>query len=651
MSDPLAPPETETVGLSGTTLVMVALGSLAVVVAMVFVLDPELAPTFDLLVVLEYLMALLGIGTALALGVNYLRGEQRDLDPPLIEYRSTIDVPGTSIDADLDGATAEGPLGRYKRLGAVRDRLRVVLEAVLKRTGVEESDREDIVESGTWTENVTAAGFFQSGSPFSAGERVRMRARRQHPLVMQARHAIDAVANRLGVDDREWADPNDPGARSEIDEGWVGRLTDVERRTNETHRLRVVTGLTLLAVGIGVLVDAGPVVLAGVAGLGPIALQYVGSTPAPQLRIERELDVAEPHPDERVRVTVTVSNVGDAMVADLRYLDGVPPGLSVVDGSPRHGTALRPGASAQFAYLIEAQRGEHVFEDPLLVTRDVSGSIERIERAEATGDSSIRCEPKPTSDLSVPVRAKTSRDVGRVVTDVGGSGLEFHSIREYRPGDPLKRIDWNRVARGGDPATMQFREEHAATVVLLLDARSEAFVAPERDAPSAIERSLEAAAEVFRSRLDSDDRVGLGALAVEDCWLPPGSGHGHWALARRLLTTNQAFTESGDGTFYTLLAMRRLRKRLPKNAQLVLFSPLSDDTAVSMARRLHAYGYPMTVVSPDATATDTPGRTVAHIERRLRLSRLRDADVRVIDWQREEPLSIAIDRAQRRWSR
>ncbi|QSG04626.1 DUF58 domain-containing protein [Halapricum desulfuricans] len=637
--------------LSGATLVSVVLGALAVAIAIGFVLDPELAPTFDPIVVLEYLMALLGVGAALALGINYLRDERGELDPPLIEYRSTVSVPGTSIDADLSGSTAEGPLGQYKRIGAVRDRLRAVLGDVLSRTGTAESDREAAVESGTWTDDSVAAGFFQSDSPFSTGDRLRMRARRRHPLVMQARHAIDSLANRLGVSEREWTDPEKPGARSEIDEGWVGRLADVERGVMGIDRWRMVTGLTLLAVGLGVLLNAGPLVLAGVVGLGPIALRYVGSTPTPRLDVERELDDPEPDPGQQVRVTVTVSNAGDGLVSDLRYLDGVPPGLTVVSGSPRHGTALRPGASATFAYLIEAERGEHAFEDPLVIARSASGSVERTERVEASGDASVRCEPKPTSDLSVPVRAKTSRDVGRVVTDVGGSGLEFHSVREYRPGDSLKRIDWNRVARGGEPATMQFREEHAATVVLLLDARSEAFVAPERDAPSAIERSLGAAAEVFRSRLDSDDRVGLGALGAEDCWLAPGSGHGHWALAQRLLTTERAFTEGGNGEFYALLAMRRLRKRLPKDAQLVLFSPLTDETAVSMARRLHAYGYPMTVVAPDATATDTPGRTVAHIERRLRLSRLRDADVRVIDWRRGEPLAISIDRAQRRWSR
>jgi len=637
--------------LSGSTLGLIAVGSLAVMAAIVFIYDPGLAPTFDPVLVLAYLMPLVGIGAALSLSVTYVRGERLELDPPLVEYRSTVSVPGTSIDSDLAGTTADGPLGRYKRIGAVRTRLQTVLDSVLAQTGVAPEDREATVESGDWTGDRIAAGFFQSSTPFSRSERLRMRLTGEHALVTQARHAIDAIADRLGVTDRKWSGPEQDGARSTIDDGWVGRLSDVDPRTRETDRLRIVTALTLLAVGIGVLLDAGTLVLAGVVGLGPLALRYLGSTSTPQFEMERTLDDTEPDPNGKVRVTVTITNVGDRMGFDLRYLDGVPPGLAVIEGSPRHGTALRPGASTRFSYVIEAGRGEHVFEDGLLVSRDVSGSVERVRHCSASGETRLRCEPKPTGDLSVPVRAKTSANVGRVVTDIGGSGLEFHSIREYRPGDPVKRIDWNRVARGGEPATMQFREEHAATVVLLVDARSEAFVAPERDAPSAIERSLGAIAEVFHSRLDSDDRVGLGTLGVTDCWLAPSAGHGHWTLAKRLLTTESAFTEGSDEKFYPVLAMGRLRKRLPKDAQLVLFSPLADDTAVSMARRLHAYGYPMTVVAPDATATATPGQTVAHLERRLRLSQLRDADVRVIDWQSGEPLGIAINRAQRRWSR
>jgi uncharacterized repeat protein (TIGR01451 family) len=646
------PSERESVELSTAGAVTLGIAAILVVIATVFVAVPGLSPTLDLTVVIELLMALFALGAALTFAVRYLRGDHTAVDPPLIEYRSTISVPGESLDADLLGARSDGDGDSYRKLRDVRDRLEDLLEQALGRTGVPADETEETVQSGSWTDDRLAASFFTTGRAFSTVDQVRHRVARARPRAIQARHAIDAIADRLSITDRVWTDPDESGDISTIEEGWVGRFDEVELRDRETNRWALVGALTLSVVGIGVLLRAPALVLAAVPGAGLVAYRYLGSAPTPALVVEREIDETDPHPGEEVTVTVTVTNAGDGMVFDLRLLDGVPPGLRVVDGSPRHGTTLQPGAKTRFAYVLEADRGEHRFESSLVVTRDPSGGIERTATADAEGEQFLRCEPRPTQELSVPVRTQTSRDVGRVVTDSGGSGLEFHSVREYRSGDPLKRIDWNRAARGGGMATLQFREEHAATVVLLIDARDEAFVAPGREAPSALERSLGAAAEVFHSRLDSDDRVGLAALAADDCWLAPGAGHGHWPLARRLLTTDSAFTERGGGKrFYPLVALRRLRKKLPKNAQLVLFSPLCDDTAVWMARRLHAYGYPMTVVSSDPTTTVSPGRTTAHMERQLRLSRLRQADVRVIDWDHDEPLEAATSRATRRWSR
>ncbi len=45
-------------------------------------------------------------------------------------------------------------------------------------------------------------------------------------------------------------------------------------------------------------------------------------------------------------------------------------------------------------------------------------------------------------------------------------------------------------------------------------------------------------------------------------------------------------------------------------------TPLLDDRAADAAKRLAAYGHAVTVVSPDMTGGDSPGRTVERIDRR-----------------------------------
>jgi uncharacterized protein (DUF58 family) len=628
-------------------LAVVAVGAAALIVWRPSLVDDSPA-VFIVVTATGVVTAFLG-GRAI---YRQIGADAETVDTPLVEYRATTRVPGEEVDATLLRRSGGGLMGGYEQQKAVTERLRDLVTAALGRDGHDEDEAERRIENETWTENPVAAGFFTFGSAVEWLDRLRLRLTGVSLFAYQARHAVDAVADRLSVPDREWTDPESVGDVAAVTEGWPGRTTDMDLSDRETRRWRVVGGLGLLAIGLGAIVREPGLVLAAAIAAGALAYGTATATPAPKLAVRRELEATDPEPGAAVRVTVTVRNTGESLAMDLRLVDGVPADLLVTEGTPRHGTVLQPGASATYTYAVEAVRGTHEF-DPLgVIARDASGSVERTATVGVTGDTAMACAPRPTQELDVPVRSKTTRDVGRIVTDSGGSGIEFHSVREYRQGDPLKRIDWSRVARGGDLATLQFNVERSTTVVLLVDARTEAFLASDREAPSAVERSLGAASEMFVGLLDGDDRVGLASVGPESCWLAPGAGEGHWALARDLLTDDGAFSRPDpERSFYAPLAMRTLRKKLPADSQLIVFSALPDRTSVEMTRRLHAYGYPTTVVSPDTTGTESPGRTVAHLERRLRLSRLREADVRVIDWAADEPLETAVDRAHRRWSR
>lgn len=417
-----------------------------------------------------------------------------------------------------------------------------------------------------------------------------------------------------------------------------------ETATRRTERWRGVSALALVAGAAGVLASQPALVVAGTVGIAFAALARAARPPGISLVLERSVNDADPDPDDSVTVTVEVTNTGDSSLPDLRVIDGVPPALDVDSGSPRLGTALRPGESATFSYDVTAMRGRHAFEPALAVARDVSGTAERARRVRADA-TPITCVPSLDAAGELPLRAQTTGQPGRVLTEIGGSGVAFHTTREYRPGDPLSRIDWNGLAKTGELATVDFREERAASVVLLIDAREEAYRASGPDAESAVERAIRAAGALYDVLTGEENRVGIAALSPEPCWLAPGAGTAHRAQVQELLATHPALAPTPpDAPFYPSIRARRLRRRLPDDAQLVVCSPLCDDSVVRLLQRFDAAGHRVTAVSPDPTSDGTPGRRLARTERRLRLSTLRSAGVPALDW-RDEPLATALARA------
>ncbi|GAB6879097.1 DUF58 domain-containing protein [Halorubrum gandharaense] len=445
------------------------------------------------------------------------------------------------------------------------------------------------------------------------------------------------------------ADPAEPADGRSTDDAADGTTTEVNPRVAfDTKRWQGLTGVALLLVAVGVITRQPGPVLAGALGIGYGVFVRWGDAPVAELDVERRLDEQSPEPGEEVTVTVTVTNVGDAFRPDLRLVDGVPDGLAVVDGPARFATALRPGASATFSYVVRAARGDHEWGPLRAITRNPSGARER--ETTLTRATQLTCAPAPPAAADLPLRGLTTQYHGRVPTDVGGSGVEFHATREYRHGDPLRRVDWNRRARTGELATLELREERAATVVLLIDAREDAYAAPEPEADHAVDASVEAAGQAFAALREAGDRVGIATLGPVDCWLPPGAGTDHGVRGRDLLATHPALapTPPSDG-FYPSLWFRRFRRRLPADAQVLFFTPAVDDYAASIARRVDAHGHLVTVVSPDVTADDTPGRTLVRHERRERLRRLRGSGIRVVEWG-DRSFPVAVAGARRRWS-
>jgi uncharacterized protein (DUF58 family) len=107
-----------------------------------------------------------------------------------------------------------------------------------------------------------------------------------------------------------------------------------------------------------------------------------------------------------------------------------------------------------------------------------------------------------------------------------GSGMAFSEVREYTPGDEIRKIDWNVTARFGRPFVKVFEEEREMTVMLLVDiSGSEDFGSKEY-----LKREIatEISAVLAFSAIQNNDKIGMILFSDHiEKFIPPKKGKTH----------------------------------------------------------------------------------------------------------------------------
>lgn len=408
----------------------------------------------------------------------------------------------------------------------------------------------------------------------------------------------------------------------------------------------VVAAVVLAAVGVGT--GTGALFVAAAVPLAYVAYGAFATVPAVEetVAVTRAVEPTTVPPSQPVEVTLTVRNDGDSVLPDVRVVDRVPDPLRVLDGTPRGAATLRPGESLTVTYRVLAKRGAFTFDPPRVRCRSLAANAVATADVGPAGDDRLTCR----LDADVPPLAEQGRGyAGQLSTDRPGEGVEFHSTREYVPGDPTARIDWRHYAKRDDLATVNYREHRAVDVVLVVDARPPARVVAGPGHPSGVELAAYAATRALAELSGAGHDVGVALLGVADeVWLPPDSGHQHRARARDVIRRAADAADADDrpaGTDAPSTVARRLVDRVAPDTQVLLFSPLLDDEPVEALEVWGATGLARGAVVPDVLATNTVSGQLVGVRRRERLVRCQRAGARVVDWQRGTPLLLALDHA------
>jgi uncharacterized protein (DUF58 family) len=161
---------------------------------------------------------------------------------------------------------------------------------------------------------------------------------------------------------------------------------------------------------------------------------------------------------------------------------------------------------------------------------------------------------------------------GRSDSIFKGRGMEFVDVREYSPGDDVRRIDWNVSARMRKTYIKRLVEERELTVLLLVDLSASGHFGT--SGITKRELAAELAGTLAFSAIRNSDRVGLILFTNEvEHYVPPRKSRKH---VQRLLRDLLTHTPRSEGTNLSK-ALAFAARVTHRPALMFLLSDLHDE--------------------------------------------------------------------------
>jgi uncharacterized protein (DUF58 family) len=378
-----------------------------------------------------------------------------------------------------------------------------------------------------------------------------------------------------------------------------------------------------------------PVALAAPFVLALLAA-VAGQEPPVSVRVSLDRDRALE--GDEVTATIELSAAGRAD----RFEVLVPlPSELATDGPVAQALALRAGEERAIELTLRCGRWGAFSVGPVLVrSRDLLG-LRSWEGA--AGDAQpLRVYPSEETLRSLVPPLETQVFAGNQVSRARAEGIEFADLREWQPGDRVRRVNWRATALRGSLWVNEQYPERNTDVVLFLDT----FAEVRAHGRSTNDRAVRAAATLAHGYLLRKDRVGLVGFGGVLSWLVPESGTRQlYAIVDTLLTSDIVHS-------YAFRDVDVLPPRtLPPKALVLALTPLLDDRTAAALLDVRARGYDLIVVevSPLELLEPEPASSAQLANRLWRLSRealrwrYEQVGVPVVTWREGMPLAAPLE--------
>jgi uncharacterized protein (DUF58 family) len=164
--------------------------------------------------------------------------------------------------------------------------------------------------------------------------------------------------------------------------------------------------------------------------------------------------------------------------------------------------ALAPRTRADISpEIVPARRGHLRFTHVDVARPDPFGLYRACVTLPAPSSVLILPRRYPMPRVTLPGARRYQRGGVALATSVGDSE-EFASLRDYRPGDPLRRIHWKSWARLGKPIVKEYQDEFFVRHALVLDTFAPGEGTPAFEEAVSVAASFACAIQTQESLLD-----------------------------------------------------------------------------------------------------------------------------------------------------
>lgn len=327
---------------------------------------------------------------------------------------------------------------------------------------------------------------------------------------------------------------------------------------------------------------------------------------------------------ERTAMTITLENRKPLPVPWIEVRESLPRGMPVTGvrthagGTPgtqtlQRGAALGMHDRLDWPLELRAVRRGYFRVGPTrLRSGDLFGFFEREEEVGRPVDGiTVYPHTYPLGDLGF--------DSARPFGDHRGGSRIYEDpsrvvgVRDYLPGDPMKRIDWHATARLGRTQSKLYEPSRTQAMVIALNIPTFDHSWQGSD-PVLLERGVSVAASIARWASDAGASIGL----VANGSFPDADRTIHIGAGRRPDQLNRVLEALAMVTSFTTGEMSEAledpRHSIPAGATVVLVAAVLPADIVDTLRRLKARGHHIHIVKTSTRTWDVDPAPIPVVE-------------------------------------